>query len=323
MSVPRIFYSPSYDVSLWGIERLHPFDSRKSSRAWQRISDALGTLAQDVSARPSGPAEKVILEQVHTKAYLESLRYSRVVAQTMEIALLRLLPGGALDKRILLPMRWATQGSVDAAHAALDVGCAINLAGGYHHAHADHGEGFCAYADIPIAIESLRREGKLADDARVAIIDLDVHRGNGFESIYANDPRVEFFDIYNFQIYPGRQAEQGNRWHFLSGLRAHMSDEGYFNILRRYLPQFLERGPYRMAFYIAGTDVLVGDPLGRFDLSRTAVLERDRYVLQSLDHAGIPWVMVPGGGYTDESHSLLAETVIWSCRGRHGQEPFV
>jgi histone deacetylase 11 len=108
----------------------------------------------------------------------------------------------------------------------------------------------------------MRLEGGLTRDARVAIIDLDVHRGNGFEAIYAEDPRVEFFDIYNFQIYPGRHSYQAERWQFLSGLRAHMDDEGYFNVLKKYLPEFLDRGPYALAFYNAGTDVLAGDPLG-------------------------------------------------------------
>ena len=316
MTNPRVFYTPSYDISLWGIERLHPFDSCKATRAWRLIEKALGGRSQAVAAHPTSPAKMNALQQIHTTQYLDSLRSSAVVARAVEISLLRWLPNASLDKRILLPMRWATQGTVDAARLALADGCAINLAGGYHHAHRDRGEGFCIYADVPIAIESMRREGKLSSEARIAIIDLDVHRGNGFESIYANDPRVEFFDIYNFQIYPGRHTDRGERWHFLSGLRAHMDDEGYFNILKKYLPEFLQRGPYALAFYNAGTDVLAGDPLGRLDLSREAVLERDRYVIGSLDRAGIPWVMVPSGGYTDESHRLVADTVLWACVDR-------
>jgi histone deacetylase 11 len=114
-----------------------------------------------------------------------------------------LLPGRTLDRRVLLPMRWAVQGTIDAARMAVAGGAAINLAGGYHHAHRDRGEGFCLYADVPIAIEMLRKEKLLSENARVAIIDLDAHRGNGFEAIYEHDERVQFFDLYNFQVYPG------------------------------------------------------------------------------------------------------------------------
>ena len=97
---------------------------------------------------------------------------------------------------------------------------------------------------------------------------------------------------------------------------ARQPDAGCFNVLESSLPEFLEQSPFALAFYNAGTDVLSGDPLGKLDLTRAGVLERDRYVLSSLDAAGIPWVMVPSGGYTDESHRLIAETVIWACTAR-------
>jgi histone deacetylase 11 len=313
MTVPRIFYTPDYDISFWGIERLHPFDSRKSSRALQRIRSALGSELPTLLSAPSAPATEDSLRLVHEDAYLRSLRHSGVVAKALEVWPLRLLPARALDRKVLRPMRWAVQGTIEAARHALAHGAAINLAGGYHHSHRDHGEGFCVYADIPIAIEVLRAQGLLSAEARIAIIDLDAHRGNGFEAIYENDERVTYFDMYNFQVYPGLLRSKDERRKFVLSLRALMDDEGYFNVLKHHLPEFLGTGPLALAFYNAGTDVLAGDPLGRFSLTREAVLERDRYVIQSLEKRGIPWVMVPSGGYTEESHKLVADTVVWAC----------
>jgi histone deacetylase 11 len=330
MSVARIFYTPEYDISFWGIEKLHPFDSRKASRAWQRARETLGAELDRARVAPAAPADREALKTIHADAYLDSLKHSGVVAKALEMPVLRLLPARTLDRRVLLPMRWAVQGTIDAARMAVAGGAAINLAGGYHHAHRDRGEGFCAYADAPIAIEMLRKEKLLSQDARVAIIDLDAHRGNGFEAIYERDERVQFFDLYNFQVYPGPLqgfdplsqdgAGRGNaRFEDVRSLRAFMDDEGYLNVLRNYLPPFLSKGPYALAFYNAGTDVLKGDPLGRLGLSADAVLERDRFVIESLERAGVPWVMLPSGGYTEESYKLVADTVVWACGTRSGR----
>jgi histone deacetylase 11 len=329
MSLARVFYSPHYDISFWGMEKLHPFDSRKASRAWRRAHEALGTELDRWRAAPAAPAGREALRLIHTDAYLDQLERSDVAAKALEMPVLRLLPGRLIDRHVLLPMRWAVQGTLDAARVALASGGAINLAGGYHHAHRDRGEGFCVYADVPIAIEMLRREKLVSADARVAIIDLDAHRGNGFEAIYERDERVQFFDLYNFQVYPGPlrdcdpvsqdgSSRANPRFADVRSIRAFMDDEGYLRVLKNYLLSFLGEGPYALAFYNAGTDVLNGDPLGRLGLSAEAVLERDRFVIDNLQRARIPWVLLPSGGYTEESHRLLAETVVWACRGWRG-----
>jgi histone deacetylase 11 len=312
MTGPHIFYSDHYDISLWGIEKLHPFDANKPRRALQRIRTALGSRLDGMLQAPGGPVSAEALRSVHAQGYLDSLGRSSVVAQALEVWPLRLLPSSIIERHALEPMRWAVQGTIDATRAALQHGAACNLSGGYHHAHRDRGEGFCIYADIPIAIETLRKEGVLAADAHVGIVDLDAHRGNGFESIYARDPYIDFFDIYNFQVYPGRLRDESARFADIRSLRAFMRDEGYFNILTGYLPKFLAKQPFSLLFYNAGTDVLEGDPIGRFALTREAVLQRDRFVLEAIEALGVPWVMVPSGGYTEESHKLLADTVIWA-----------
>lgn len=311
--IPRVFYSPAYDIRLWGIERLHPFDGCKPSRAWHLAGNRLGSRLETLRRAPLAPADRKLLQLVHSAQYLDSLKHSGAVAAVLEVGALRLVPARILDRQILLPMRWAVQGTVEAAGAAMSHGGAINLGGGYHHAHSDHGEGFCVYADIPIAVEALRAKGTLKTSDRVAIIDLDAHRGNGFEAIYSSDPRITFLDIYNFQVYPGMLNESKDRYPLVQALRAHMDDEGYLSVLTSLLAQLEQYGPFSLAFFNAGTDVLNGDPLGRLSVTARGIAERDRQVIRYLEERGIPWVMVPSGGYTEQSHQLLADTLVWAC----------
>jgi len=317
--MPRVLYTPAYDIAFLGLERLHPFDGRKSTRALRLVRSALDAPLDELVIAPEAPATQPSLRLIHEEGYLASLHHSAVVSRVLEVGPLRWLPGAALDRAVLRPMRWAVQGTIDAARNALTHGAAINLAGGYHHAHRDHGEGFCVYADIPIAIETLRRDGLLSERDRVLIVDLDAHRGNGFESICERDERIVYFDIYNAEVYPGPARLPASHM-FLFGCGSGMTDQAYRDVLEEHLPEVLSRGPFALAFYNAGTDVLAGDPLGQFDLSREAVLRRDRYVIESLEDSGVPWVMVPSGGYTEASHRLLADTVVWACGRRSAGE---
>jgi histone deacetylase 11 len=242
---------------------------------------------------------------VHSVDYLASLAKSAVVAQGLEMPFLKWIPNGVLRSKLLEPMRWATQGTIDAALWALENGCAINFSGGYHHAHADHGEGFCLYADVPVAIAHLRASGKLSGTDKVIVIDLDAHRGNGWETICENDYAVQFFDVYNKRAYPGPHTPS-KRFEALHGVPSMMGGEEYLYLLREHLTAFLDQHRHsRLVFYNAGTDILVDDPIGRFDVPADQVVERDRFVIDELDKRGMKWVMLPSGGYTQHSHELM------------------
>jgi histone deacetylase 11 len=305
MSAIRLIMSPHYDIRLWGIERLHPFDSCKYGRTWDglraRFGSALDTLRQD----PATPVSDTDLLRVHTAEYLASLRKSSVLAQALEMPPLRWVPNFLLRSRLLAPMRWGTQGTIDAAFAALEHGCAINFSGGYHHAHADHGEGFCLFADVPIAIASVRAAGKLSRTDKILVIDLDAHRGNGYESVCETDYAVQFFDVYNMRVYPGKHTPS-QRFDGVHGVHSMLTEDEYLFFLREHLPAFLDHHSHAsLVFYNAGTDILDGDPLGRFAVSAEGVAERDRYVIDQLDMRGLKWVMLPSGGYTQQSHELM------------------
>ncbi len=139
------------------------------------------------------------LNLVHTADYLASLNHSKTIAAVAEMPILQYVPSFFLQHNMLNSMRYATAGTVLAAELAMTHGWAINLAGGYHHAKADKGEGFCFFADIPLAIKKLRENNS---KLRVLIIDLDAHQGNGLESILGSDSLTFIFDMYSKNNYP-------------------------------------------------------------------------------------------------------------------------
>ena len=309
MSV-TIHASPACDIRIPFASWLHPFDGRKFSRAMRCVmqADIPGTAG---CIRPiAGPLAEADLLRVHDRAYLASLCQSRTVARILEAAPLRFVPAGLLHQWILRPMLVAAAGTLAAAESAcLSGGTAVCMGGGFHHAHADHGEGFCVFADIPIAIRGLVARGHLSAQDQVLVIDLDAHRGNGFEAICRDWP-VQFFDMYNFQVYPGLDDSEPERFPFLIPLRRGEDDPGYLGTLSEELPRFLESNSgARLAFYNAGTDVFAGDRLGQFALSEDGVFRRDRMVLEELRRRHIPTVMVTSGGYSKASHRMIARTV--------------
>ncbi len=302
---PVFVYSDRYTFVLPpGYENIHLFDGAK----FQRAIAALADRGVSLEGRVIDPVEvtREELELVHEPAYLDSLVEPRVIADILEVDALAQVPIEMLDELALTPMRLAAGGTIQAVRAAFEAGVAVNLSGGYHHAKRAKGEGFCVYSDIAVAIEIARQERSLE---RVMVVDLDVHQGNGVESIYRADGGVEVFDMYNFQIYPtgDQEARGGIRWdHPLPG-----GTEGpeYVERLREHLPAALDEFEPQLVFYNAGTDVFAGDPLGELEVDEAHVLERDRLVIQSAVDRGVPVAMAPSGGYTDDSHRLLANAL--------------
>jgi histone deacetylase 11 len=312
LTTPSLVYAPGYDITLLGLERLHPFDGRKFSRAWRLLRERLGAQLDALHHEPAAPITHADLLAVHTPAYLASLRSPAVVARALEVRALGWLPASFVESRLLRPMQLATAGTVLAAQRALHSGgMAFNLGGGFHHAFADHGEGFCLYADVALALALARRSGALAPSDAVAVIDLDAHRGNGVWSLCGADPAVRVLDLYNAQAYPGLFEGDPDRFEFQVPLKAMTGGADYLAILREMLPRFLAAGDTpRLAVYNAGTDVVAGDPLGRLNLSEDEVAERDRLVVRTLAERGIPTLIVTSGGYTRASHRLVAQLAI-------------
>jgi histone deacetylase 11 len=309
----RIVYSRHYNIGFFGLERLHPFDSRKYGRAWKRLQQAVGPCLRKLHVRPSRQVRRDELLAVHSADYLDRLRNSKYVAEALELPPVRYLPWRVVDHCVLRPMRWATMGTIIAAEEAIQCGFAVNLAGGYHHAKADGGEGFCIYSDIALAVHALREQHAIQADDRVVYVDLDAHQGNGVCHILRDDDRVFIFDMYNSTIYPCFDTEARSRIDCDVPLTGACTENEYLHELKYRLPGFLDSvarsRPIGLAIYNAGTDVFEGDQLGGLRLSDQGILERDLYTIAELRQRGIPTTMLLSGGYSAVSYRLVADSV--------------
>jgi histone deacetylase 11 len=310
----KLIYTRRYNIGFLGLERLHPFDSRKYGRAWRAIGHAERRLRNRAWVGVPRPASVADLAAIHDPAYLERLRDPRELARALELPFVRRLPGWTVWWAILRPMRWAVAGSLVAAREALAHGVAVNLSGGYHHAKPNGGEGFCVFNDIAYLIHGLRTEGRLTADDRVAYVDLDAHQDNGVSHFFRADPRVFMYDVFNPGIYPAYDRAARDRIDCPVPLPAHCTGADYLRLLELTLPGFLDsigrNGRVGLAVYNAGTDVFAGDALGGLNLSEADVLARDLYVVERLCERNIPVVMLLSGGYSRGSYRLVADTVV-------------
>lgn len=318
---PVFVHDPGYDISLPLIDRFHPFDGRKFSRAHALACQLMGERCQAWTESPGAAAGDEALLRVHTPQYLASLADPGVVAQALEVKLLGLLPRSLIQERILKPMRLAVAGTILATQRALQGAIALNFGGGFHHAFAAHGEGFCLYADVAVAIAAARASNLLAASDPIAIIDLDAHRGNGVWALCGAEPATRVLDVYNGQAYPGPFPGDSEAYPFQIAVQAGTRDDRYLAIVREALPMFLDQHPAPcLAVYNAGTDIVAGDPLGGLAVSPEGVTLRDRLVVRALAERGIPTLVVTSGGYTEISHRLVAQLAVEIAEALWGSE---
>jgi acetoin utilization deacetylase AcuC-like enzyme len=288
----------------------HPFPMSKYPLLRDRLL-AEGLIATHDLIEPA-PIDIESAALVHTRDYLAKLTQSRL--SEAEIRKLGLPWSEALWRR----SRLAAGGTLEAARIALREGLAANLAGGTHHAFADHGEGFCVLNDVAIAIERLRRAGHIG---RALVIDLDVHQGNGTAAIFAHREDVFTFSMHGECNYPLVKA----RSTLDVGLADGIGDETYLTILEDHLGEVLIRAQADIAFFVAGVDVAGADRYGRMSLSDEGIRRREATVVSRVRDLGLPLVIVLGGGYapsrerTAELHTLVFREAVADERRRLAQ----
>ncbi len=302
MKLPLVF-SLRYDIRVLGIEKLHPFDSEKYGKVHRYLVETV-RIDERTFFVPDPVSEEELLT-VHTPEYLESLKKSVTVAMIAEVAMAALVPNGILQRHLLLPMKVATGGTILGCRLATSRGWAINLSGGYHHAKADSGGGFCFFADVPIAV---RRMWEDQPDRKVLIVDLDAHQGNGNASIFRDEARVTIFDIYNGQIYPG-DYEAARHVKYDLPVRMFIRDREYLALLENELPPAIDESSPGLLIYNAGTDVLEGDPLGGMRITAGGIIRRDGIVFRTAIERKIPILMVLSGGYTRMSAGIIGKSI--------------
>ncbi len=286
-----IVYSEDYNIGLFGIEKLHPFDSSKYRKIYRSLLKS-GIVKKDDFTIPSLPQETELLG-VHGKEYLKSLNSPFVVSRIVEISSIASFPSSVIRKHIVYPQQLASGGTMLAGQIAIKKGFSVNLSGGYHHAHKEKGSGFCLFADIALSLKKLFDEDEIQN---ALIIDLDVHHGDGNAEIFQNDPRVDILDIYQKSNFPSKKFKVD----FGGGLTGVVSGDTYIFNLKKYLDQ-IDFQKYDIIFFNAGMDVLSSDSLGGFSLTIDDVVKRDKMVAAKAIDNNIPLVMVLSGGYSKES----------------------
>ena len=202
--------------------------------------------------------------------------------------------------------RLMTGGTITAARLALDGRdrVAVHIGGGFHHAFAGHGEGFCMFNDVAVAIREAQRARRAV---RAAVVDLDVHHGNGTASIFAGDPRVFTLSMHDEANYPVVKPPGS----LDIGLARGSGDADYLACLDGALTRVLEHLP-DVLFYLAGADPYADDQLGGLALSLAGLRRRDRLVFEAARSAGVPIVVLLAGGYArhlDDTVAIHAATI--------------
>lgn len=262
----------------------HRFPAGKYRMLRERVvrEDILGRSATLV---PSPAAERAELERAHDPAYVTAMLEGTVAAD--------------IQRRIGLPWspvlvarsRATVGGSLAAARAALETGVSGQLAGGTHHAHRDFGSGFCTFNDLAVASLTLLEEGRVA---RVAIVDLDVHQGDGNAAILGSDPRVFVLSVHGDKNFPFRKPPSD----LDVGLPDGTEDEAYLRALAQAL-EHVEAFRPDLVLYLSGADPLASDTLGRLSLTHAGLAERDRAVFEFCRRRGVPVSLAIGGGYAE------------------------
>jgi acetoin utilization deacetylase AcuC-like enzyme len=224
------------------------------------------------------------LRLVHTERYIDAL-----VTGTLSDAEQRRI--GLPWSEFLIERSFrAVGGTCEAARAALDLGVTMNLAGGTHHAFPDHGEGFCVFNDVAVAIRMLQRGGRIR---RAAVIDLDVHQGNGTHAIFAGDDSVFTFSMHGGRNFPFHKVAGTLDVELADGT----GDDAYLAALAEKLPGVLAASAPDLVIYLAGSDPHEGDRLGRLCLTFDGLARRDAMVLDACREVGIPVAVTIAGGY--------------------------
>jgi histone deacetylase 11 len=298
----NIYYHSQYNIDLGLLNRLHPFDGRKFSKVHWQIKG----LSHIKLKRPEGPVPDRVVAGFVSDLLRRLLSSKRYILNALEVPYIPLIPFSVIDKRILLPMRWAVQGTIDASRDALTGVPCWNLSGGYHHASPRAAEGFCIYNDIGIAYEALLRAGELLRDDNLLLIDVDAHHGNGNAYTFMDNRNITILDIYNDDIYPQSEYTK-ERVDVSVPLHGGTPGDRYLAALESALKQL--RGDYRMAYVIAGTDVLDSDKLGGFKLTVEDIQNRDALIYRRLNALSIPFVFLGGGGYSKQSADAIVKSI--------------
>jgi acetoin utilization deacetylase AcuC-like enzyme len=304
----RVFHSPRYFADLGA----HVMPIRKFALVREAIEKS-GLPARIEAPAPVSDAD---LLRVHTAAYVRAVATGepRALAESQKFP---------WSPALAEAVRWTNGGCIAALFAALEDGIAGNLASGFHHAHAEHGEGFCTFNGLVVALERARAEGKIR---RGLVVDMDLHYGNGTASLLASRPWLFGLSIYGNwykanlayrDVTQERAADTENSWSV--PVPGGSGGGAYLEILDRHLDPAIERARPDVIFFQAGADPYREDPYSPLDLTHDDLYARDERVFRTASRRGIPIAWVLAGGYTPDVSQVVEvhlNTFIAAARAR-------
>jgi acetoin utilization deacetylase AcuC-like enzyme len=281
------FYSDHFVLPL---PEGHKFPMAKYSRLRQRILSEGIVAADDLHEAPLASLDDLRL--VHDAAYVAAVANGTVPPEIQRRI------GFPWSPQMVERSRRSVGATIAAATAALDDGVAANLAGGTHHAFADRGEGFCVFNDVAVGARVLQRDQHAN---RIAIVDLDVHQGNGTAAIFSGDASVFTFSMHGEKNFPFRKETSDLDVPLADGT----GDDEYLSLLGTHLPDVLNRHQPDFVFYLAGADPFEGDRLGRLKMTIDGLRRRDEIVMEACTRARLPVAISMSGGYAHDVDTIV------------------
>jgi acetoin utilization deacetylase AcuC-like enzyme len=235
---------------------------------------------------------------VHSEEYLDDLVKLRRTHRTVSSEL-------PLTREIIDSYILAAGGTCTAVERALEDGCSVHLGGGWHHAFRSHAEGFCYVNDIAVALKRAQKDGLIH---RAAVVDCDLHQGNGTAKLFQSDSTVFTFSIHQERNYPVKETSDLD-----IGLEDRTGDEEYNSLLGAALQQILGRSEPELVIYVAGSDPYEKDLLGGLSLTIDGLYRRDELVMRECDKRSVPVAVVFAGGYSERVEDTV-EIHLNTCR---------
>ncbi len=270
----KLIYHDDYDLNLGA----HVFPSQK----YRLIRDRLANEGHQFVTPQMAPDEDLLL--VHGRGWITRLKQGTLhegELQRLEIP---------WSQKMIDAFCLAAGGTTLAARHALTDGAAFNIGGGFHHAFANHGEGFCAIHDVAVGIRMLQKEQLIE---RALVVDVDVHQGNGTAAIFAGDDSVFTLSIHQLNNYPHYKPPSNIDVNLEDGV----GDEEYLHLLDQAVEKALSRFDPQLLMYVAGADPYKEDQLGGLALTIDGLMERDRLVFSIARHRKLPICVTLAGGY--------------------------
>ncbi len=282
----RAFYSDHFVLPL-------PVGHRFPMAKYRMIREGIEHTIANLEFHEAEAASDGVLALAHHLQYVDLVSHGLLPERVQKDI------GFPWSSQMVERSRRSTGATIAACRSALEQGLAVNLAGGTHHAYSDHGAGFCVFNDAAVAARLMQAERRVA---RVAIVDLDVHQGNGTAAILANDDSVFTLSLHGQHNYPFEKEQSDLDVALPDGV----NDADYLAALQQALAQLMQRFSPQLIIYLAGADPHEGDRLGRMQLSMEGLAARDRQVFELGRQQRIPIAVTMAGGYGKRIEDTVA-----------------